>query len=101
MSEKVSRRGVIKALGVAGVALAAVPYLAKASAFQELSGPQKNAPGASAAQPSAQQASAQPLVLFVKGDQVIGYRGLDEIPVQDASLAGMLNGRFNSKGATS
>jgi hypothetical protein len=101
MSEKVSRRSAIKALGVAGVALAAAPYLAKASAFQQLSGPQKSGSVVTATQPSAQQSSAQPLVLFVKGDQILGYRGLDEIPVQDASLAGMLNSRFNSKGATS
>ena len=101
MSEKVSRRSAIKALGVAGVALAAVPYLAKASAFQQLSGQQKSEPAATAAQPSSQRLSTEPLVLFIKGDQILGYRGLDEIPVKDASLAGMLNGMFSSKGASS
>jgi hypothetical protein len=80
------------------VALAAVPYLAKASAFEQLSGPQKGAPAAPAGQPS-QHSSTEPLVLFVKGDKILGYRGLDEIPVHDASLAGMLNAKFN--GATS
>ena len=98
MSEKISRRSAIKALGVAGVALAAVPYLAKASAFAQLSGPQKGAPAAAGGQPS-QHSSTEPLVLFVKGDKILGYRGLDEIPVHDASLAGMLNAKFN--GATS
>lgn len=98
MSEKVSRRTAIKVLGVAGVALAAAPYLAKASAFQQLSGSQKSGPAAAVIQPSAGKTGAEPLVLVVKGDQILGYRGLDEIPVQDALLAGMLNGRFNSKG---
>ena len=91
MSEKISRRSAIKALGVAGVALAAVPYLAKASAFEQMSGQQKNV---AVAKPS-QHSSTEPLVLFVKGDKVVGYRGLDEIPVHDASLAGMLNSRFD------
>ena len=98
MSEKVSRRSVIKVLGVAGVALAAAPYLAKASAFEQMSGQQKSAAATAAAQPS-QHSSPEPLVLFVKGDKVVGYRGMEEIPVHDASLAGMLLGRFNSKGA--
>ena len=100
MSEKVSRRSVIKAFGVAGAALAAAPYLAKASAFQQMSGPQASSGAAAAAQPIAQHSSTEPLVLYVKGDQIFGYRGLEEIPVQDSSLAGMLNGRFSSKGAT-
>jgi hypothetical protein len=102
MSEKkVSRRSVIKAFGVAGAALAAAPYLAKASAFQQLSGPQKSSAVAAGVRPSAQKSSTEPLVLYVKGDQIFGYRGLEEIPVQDSSLAGMLNGRFSSSGGSS
>jgi len=79
------------------VALAAVPYLAKVSALEEMSGPQKSSPATSAAQHSA-DSPHEPLVLFVKGDKILGYRGLNEIPLQDASLAGMLNAKFN--GAT-
>jgi hypothetical protein len=98
MSEKISRRSAIKALGVAGVALAAVPYLAKASALEQTSGLKESSPAPSAGQHSA-NSSNEPLVLFVKGDKILGYRGLNEMPVQDALLAGMLNAKFN--GATS
>jgi hypothetical protein len=101
MSSKVSRRRVLKMFGLAGVALAAAPVLAKASAFSLTSGPQKSEPGAAAAQLSIEQSRGEPLVLLVRGDKVTGYRGLEEMPVQDASLAGMLHGRFNSKGASS
>jgi hypothetical protein len=99
MSEKVSRRSVIKAFGVAGVALAAAPYLAKASAIQQLSGPQKSAPTIVGSQASRRNYSTEPLVLVVRGDQILGYRGLEELPLQDASLAGLLDGIFSSKGA--
>jgi len=100
MSANPSRRKAIKVLGVAGVALVAAPYLAKASALQQLSGSSKAEPSAAAFGPSVGQTSAETLVLVVRGDKVLGYRGLEEIPVQDASLAGMLNGRF-SKGVAS
>jgi len=99
MSANPSRRKAIKALGVAGAALVAAPYLAKSSAFSQLSGSQKSGTAATAAQPSG-VTSSQLLILVVKDDKILGYRGLEEIPVQDASLAGMLNGRFISKGVT-
>ena len=86
-------------MGVAGVALAAAPYLAKASALQQLTGAQKSGPVAAVAKPAAQQ-STKPLVLIVKDDHVLGYRGLEEIPVHDISLASMLHGRFLAKEAT-
>jgi len=99
MSANPSRRKAIKVLGVAGVALVAAPYLARSSALQQLSGPQKSEPTTTGALPSGLQ-SSETLVLVVRDDKILGYRGLDEIPVQDASLAGMLNGRFASKGVT-
>lgn len=98
MSTKVSRRTVIKTIGLAGAALAATPYLAKASALGQLSGAQKGQSVATMAPPSG-QSSAVPLVLYIKGDQILGYRGLEEIPLKDASLASMLNDTF--RGASS
>jgi len=47
-----------------------------------------------------QEPSSETLVLVVKGDEILGYRGFNKIPVSDASLAGMLHGRF-STGASS
>jgi len=101
MSEKVSRRKVIKMFGAVGVALAALPFVAKASAFQQISGQQRSPAVGAGIKASPQQLSGETLVLYVKGDQVVGYRGLAEIPVQDSSLAGMLNGRFSSNGGAS
>jgi hypothetical protein len=101
MSTKVSRRSVLKFLGVTGAALAAAPLLAKASAFSNVSGPQKGVQSANLIAPSGQQSAVEPLVLYVRGDQIVGFRGLDEIPVNDASLAGMLNSAFSSSGGSS
>jgi hypothetical protein len=98
MSTKVSRRTVIKYLGVAGAALAAAPLLGKASAFQQLSGTQKTQVPVSPT--TSQQSYSEPLVLVIKGDEILGYRGLTKVPMNDASLAGMLHSRF-SKGESS
>lgn len=84
--------------GLAGVALAATPVLAKTSAFSLASAPQKGGQAA-ASQVSAAKSEGEELVLHVRGDTITGYRGLNKIPVQDASLASMLHGRFNSGAA--
>ena len=98
MSTKVSRRTVIKFLGVAGAALAAAPLLGKVSALTQPAGLQKAQEPAILA-PS-QTSQSEPLVLVVKGDEILGYRGLTKVPMNDASLAGMLHSRF-SKGESS
>jgi hypothetical protein len=98
MSTKVSRRTVIKLIGVAGAALAAAPLVGKVSALAQPAGLQKTQ--APAVQTPSQQSNSEPLVLVVKGDEILGYRGLTKVPMNDASLAGMLHSRF-SKGESS
>ena len=94
MSTKVSRRKMVKLMAAAGAALAASPYLAKVSAFAQQSNTSRPASAGNAAQAPS---SGEPLVLLVKGDQVTGYRGLEEMPLRDASLASMLNSAFASR----
>ena len=98
MSTKVSRRTVIKFLGVAGAALAAAPLVGKVSALTQPAGLQKTQ--APAVRLPLRQSQSEPLVLVVKGDEILGYRGLTKVPMNDASLAGMLHSRF-SKGESS
>jgi hypothetical protein len=93
MSTKVSRRTVIKFLGVAGAALAAAPLLGRVSALTQPDGLQKTQ-GLTGPTPT-QQSHSEPLVLVVKGDEILGYRGLSKVPMNDASLAGMLHSRFS------
>ena len=93
MSTKVSRRTVIKLIGVAGAALAAAPLVGKVSALAQPAGLQKTQ--APAVQAPAGESHSEPLVLVVKGDQILGYRGLTKVPMNDASLAGMLHSRFS------
>ena len=100
MSTKVSRRTLIKTVVVAGAALAAAPLFGKASAMQQLSVSQKAGVAKDLAGSSGQQAREKPLVLIVKGDQILGYRGLQEMRVHDPSLSSMLNGRFGSMGGS-
>lgn len=94
MSSKVSRRTVIKFLGVAGAALAAAPLLGKVSALAPTAGLQKTQ--APAIQAPSQQSHSEPLVLVVKGDEILGYRGLTKVPMSDASLAGLLHSKFSA-----
>jgi hypothetical protein len=98
MSSKVSRRTVIKLIGVAGAALAAAPLVGKVSALTQPAGMQKTQ--APSVQAASQQSHSEPLVLVVRGDEILGYRGLTKVPMNDASLAGMLHSRF-SKGESS
>jgi len=98
MSTKVSRRTVIKLIGVAGAALAAAPLIGKVSALAQPAGLQKTQ--APAVQTPSQQSYSEPLVLVVKGDEILGYRGLTKVPMNDASLSGLLHSRF-SKGESS
>jgi hypothetical protein len=100
MSSKVSRRSLIKTMVVAGAALAAAPLLGKASAMQQLPGSQKTNQGRLAEAPGQQQSFEKPLVLIVKGNQILGYRGLKEMRVQDSSLSSTLNARFASMGGS-
>jgi hypothetical protein len=100
MSSKVSRRTLIKTMMVAGAALAAAPLLGKASAMQKLSGSQKTGSPKSLTGASEEQSYEKPLVLIVKGNQILGYRGLKEMRVQDSSLSSMLNAKFGSMGGS-
>jgi hypothetical protein len=95
MSSKVSRRTVIKFLGVAGAALAAAPLLGKVSALTQPAGLQKTQ-GQAGPTLSQQQSHSEPLVLVVKGDEILGYRGLTKVPMSDASLAGLLHSKFST-----
>ena len=92
----------IKTMAAAGAALAAAPYLAKASFASPQSGNGKMVPAGSTAQGSGQRSSSSsgstPLIFVVKGDHVLGYRGLQEVPIRDASLAAMLDNAFVSAG---
>lgn len=100
MSSKVSRRTLIKTMMVAGAALAAAPLLGKASAMQKLSGSQKAGSPKSLTGAPGEQSYENPLVLIVKGNQILGYRGLKEMRVQDSSLSSMLNSKFGSMGGS-
>jgi hypothetical protein len=96
MSSKVSRRNLIKIIAAGGAALAAAPFLSRASAFTRGSSSGTSSQAAGAPTGFAQQSSDKPLVLVVRGDQVLGYRGHEEIPMQDSSFASMLHEKFTS-----
>ena len=97
MPTKLSRRSVIKSMIAGGAFLAAAPYLGKAfgSAAMGKSG-QVQAPAANALSGGA--AGTDKLVLLVDGSRVVGYRGLEEIRLDDGALASTLQGTFRSRG---
>ena len=98
MSSKISRRNLIKMLAVAGGAFAVLPYVGKASAFTQPAG--SKAPGIAGlmGQPSGDAGAGEPLFLVVKGEQILGLRGMREMPINNASLAATLNNTFASIG---
>jgi hypothetical protein len=88
MSGKMSRRRAIAVLAAAGAAIAAVPYISKVSGYVPASSsPSKTARSA---------ASKQPLVVVVKENELLGFRGLNEFRLVDPALASTLNDAFQA-----
>jgi hypothetical protein len=88
MPRKLSRRQAIKALAAAGAVIAATPMLSKAfGTTQQASEMTREV-----------STSTEPLVIVVKGKELIGFRGLEEFRVADADLAYKLNSEFHAKG---
>ncbi len=82
---KLNRRDVIKVYALATGALAAVPFLPKFLKFGEE--PQKS--------PTITNTNGEePLVILVQGDELRGYRGLEEYTVKDGYLASRLFSSF-------
>ena len=80
---KLTRRQTIKALAGAGFVLTSASVLGGIPI---------------SAQPSrienASSQSSEPLVLIVKGNQIMGYKGLNEQLISDSGLAATLAARF-------
>ncbi len=93
MKGKLSRREVIKVLAAAGAALAAMPYLPKVSGNTQSDGLQHNAT-------SKGSSNKDPLVILVKENELVGFRGLEEFKVVDPQLATHLNEAFQAGRAT-
>ncbi len=87
MSSKLSRREAIKVIAAAGAVLIGAPYFAKSVAAAGLSGVRE-------AQPVQRLPSEGTLFVRVKGDEVTGFMGLQELKIADSGLASRLNGIF-------
>ena len=99
MSTKVSRRKLIKIMAAGGAAIAAAPLLARASSIGKQQGSGRKTPSETT-NGALSATSAQQLVVVVRGDQVLGYKGAEEISVQDAALASTLHAKFDSARGT-
>lgn len=93
MKGKLSRREVIKVLAAAGAALAAMPYLPKVSGNVQSEGLQQNAS-------SKVSSSKGPLVILVKENELLAFKGLEEFRIVDSQLASQLNETFQVGRAT-
>lgn len=87
MKGKLSRREVIKVLAAAGAALAAAPYLPKALGSVQPQSVTLNT--TSSATPN-----NEPLVIVVKDEELLAFRGIEEFRVLDARLASQLKETF-------
>ncbi len=91
MSSKLNRRDAIKALAAAGAVIAAAPYMAKVS-------------GAVHSTPTGMKKTSfptdsnGPLVIVVTERMMMGFRGDEELSVDDADLASQLNRAFAGRG---
>jgi len=105
MSVSLSRRDAIKGMMAAGAAVVASPYLASLSGTAQAS-PNQSVPvqGTKASSSSSSNlansisSDVEPIVLIIKNDVVRGFKGLQEVRVQDSGLASNLKstmaGRF-------
>jgi hypothetical protein len=103
MSLNLTRRDAIKGAMAATAALAAAPYLGNLVGGVQAS-PLKTGPtkteGASGLAANRQEASAgteEATVLYIKGDVVKSYKGMQSIKVQDSALASKLRSALNAR----
>ena len=80
---KLTRRQTIKALAGAGIVLTSASVLGGIPISAQ---PSRNENLASQ--------GSEPLVLIVKGNQITGYKGINERLINDSSLAATLAARF-------
>ncbi len=83
----------IKVLAAGGAALAAAPYLPKVSGNMQTEDIKPSATFKPAS-------SKDPLVIVVKENELVGFRGLAEYKVIDSQLASRLNEAFEAGRAT-
>jgi hypothetical protein len=88
MTKKLSRRQAIKALAAAGAVIAATPILSQAFGTTQKS--------SEIPQIVHESKGTEPLVIVVKRNELIGFRGLEEVRVRDAALAAKLNNEFQT-----
>ncbi len=81
-------------LAAAGAAIAAVPYMSRVSAFAP--GQSVGADRSVVASRVGGDGSGQPLVVVVKGDEMLGFRGLNEFRLVDPALASTIAGAFRA-----
>ena len=95
-SRKLSRRDAVKALAVAGAALAATPYLARAAGAEQVT-PRELGEGPEnvALNPHPEG----PLIVLVRDNELLGFRGMEEIHVKDMALISQIQRSFQFKGA--
>jgi len=105
MSVSLSRRDAIKGMMAAGASVVALPYLASLSGTARASPNQsvpvqgtKASPSSSTNLANSISSDVEPIVLIIKNDVVRGFKGLQEVRVQDSGLASNLKstmaGRF-------
>ncbi len=89
MKAKTTRREAIKVLAAAGAILAAAPYLPRVLGNVQ---PENVKLG----EASKATSSNDPLVVVVKDEELLAFRGLEEVRIVDSQLASQLNHAFNS-----
>jgi hypothetical protein len=92
---RLTRRKLIKVLAGSGAVLAATPLIASANAMQGRQNVEENI---SVAQTGFGNTDGT-LVIVVKGSELVGYRGEEEIRLTDASLSSRLSSTFQPKGS--
>jgi len=103
MSLNLTRRDAIKGAVAATAALAAAPYLGTlvggVQASPLKSGPTKIEPGVGShgSRTESARASEEATVLYIKGDVVKSYSGMQSINVQDPALASKLRSALNAR----
>ena len=105
MSNKVSRRNLVKLIVGAGAVIAALPVIGRLSASPAVplaSSTQLHAPTTKTIEAeTAGVGSTLPLILVLNGNRITGYRGLEEVSIEESSLASSLRTAFSASRSVS
>jgi len=94
---KLTRREAVKTVAGAGVALAAISLLGGVTAAAAAPSSVSRGTSAGLQDVRSNAANDEPLIIIAKGDQILAFKGMEEVRVKDGGLTSTLHSTFQSR----